>query len=198
MDSTDTVRQMFILAITRFKKSSRGRASFSKSGRIWPLRSHQRDLLLPPRGGRWWWWWWQHRRLAPSCHRSPRGVLQFRVRRPPQSALYCGRLLQPGPTGIPFRQCLPTMCVPHYQSWASESAFRHSLQLRLVSEDSGTGLGPIILSSTCVPNIVALARSSVADPHHLDADPDPDPACHFDTDPDPDPAFHFEADPDPS
>jgi hypothetical protein len=40
--------------------------------------------------------------------------------------------------------------------------------------------------------------SSVADPHHLDADPDPDPACHFDTDPDPDPTFHIEADPDPS
>jgi len=28
---------------------------------------------------------------------------------------------------------------------------------------------------------------SVADPHHLDADPDP--AFHFDADPDPDPAF---------
>ncbi len=26
---------------------------------------------------------------------------------------------------------------------------------------------------------------SVADPHHLDADPDPDPASHFDADPDP-------------
>ncbi len=38
--------------------------------------------------------------------------------------------------------------------------------------------------------------SSVADPHHLDADPDPNPACHFDTDSDPDPTFHFEADPD--
>ncbi len=36
-------------------------------------------------------------------------------------------------------------------------------------------------------------RSSVADPHELDADPDP--ACHCDEDPDP--AFHFDADPDP-
>jgi hypothetical protein len=53
---------------------------------------------------------------------------------------------------------------------------------------------------------------SVADPHHLDADPDPDPTCHFDADPDllvtlmriqiriqlntadPDPTFQFDAD----
>ncbi len=36
----------------------------------------------------------------------------------------------------------------------------------------------------------------VADPHHIDADPDP--ACHFDTDPES--TFHFDvdADPDPS
>jgi len=27
--------------------------------------------------------------------------------------------------------------------------------------------------------------TSVADPHHFDADPDPDPAFHFDADPDP-------------
>ena len=27
--------------------------------------------------------------------------------------------------------------------------------------------------------------ASVADPHHFDADPDPDPAFHFDADPDP-------------
>ncbi len=43
---------------------------------------------------------------------------------------------------------------------------------------------------------------SVADPHHLDADADPDldPACHFDADADPDPdhTFHFDPDPDPS
>ncbi len=46
--------------------------------------------------------------------------------------------------------------------------------------------------------------TSVADPHHIDADPDParhfdadpDPARHFDADPDP--ARHFDADPDPS
>jgi hypothetical protein len=37
---------------------------------------------------------------------------------------------------------------------------------------------------------------SVADPHHLDADPDP--ASHFDADPDTDPTFHFNADPDPA
>ncbi len=37
--------------------------------------------------------------------------------------------------------------------------------------------------------------SSVADPHHLDAGPDP--ANHFGTDPDPDPnpTFQFDADP---
>jgi hypothetical protein len=36
---------------------------------------------------------------------------------------------------------------------------------------------------------------SVADPHHLDADPDP--VFHFDADPDadPDPTFKFDADP---
>jgi hypothetical protein len=32
--------------------------------------------------------------------------------------------------------------------------------------------------------------NSVADPHHLDANPDPDPASHFDADPDP--TFHFD------
>jgi hypothetical protein len=36
---------------------------------------------------------------------------------------------------------------------------------------------------------------SVANPHHLDADPDPDPACHFDADPDPHRACHLDADP---
>ncbi len=35
---------------------------------------------------------------------------------------------------------------------------------------------------------------NVADPHHVDADPDP--ACNFD--PVPDPIFHFDADPNPS
>ncbi len=46
--------------------------------------------------------------------------------------------------------------------------------------------------------------TSIADPHHVDADPDlvfhsdadPDPASHFDADPDP--AWHFDADPDPT
>ncbi len=42
--------------------------------------------------------------------------------------------------------------------------------------------------------------TNVADPHHFDADLDPDPACHFDSDPDPDPdpTFHFDPDPDPT
>ena len=35
---------------------------------------------------------------------------------------------------------------------------------------------------------------SVADPHHFDADPDPDPAFHFDADPDPDPDPAFSQD----
>ncbi len=59
------------------------------------------------------------------------------------------------------------------------------------------------------------SESSVSDPHHVDADPDPvcnfdanqDPACNFDADrdsasnfdadPDRDPTFHSDADPDP-
>jgi hypothetical protein len=41
-------------------------------------------------------------------------------------------------------------------------------------------------------------RSSVADPHHLEADLDPDPACHFDADPDLDPTFPFDVIPEPS
>jgi hypothetical protein len=36
-------------------------------------------------------------------------------------------------------------------------------------------------------------KTSVADPHHVDVDPDP--CVHFDADPDP--AFHSVADPDP-
>jgi hypothetical protein len=40
-----------------------------------------------------------------------------------------------------------------------------------------------------------IGGSSVADPHHLDADRDPDPAFHFDADPNP--AFQFDADSDP-
>jgi hypothetical protein len=38
------------------------------------------------------------------------------------------------------------------------------------------------------------ALNSVANPHHINADPDP--ACHFNEDADPDPAFHFDAVPD--
>jgi hypothetical protein len=65
--------------------------------------------------------------------------------------------------------------------------------------------------STSICDLVRMIRgpiytwglgSCVADPHHLDADTDPDPdlAYQFDEDPnqDPDPTFHFNADPDPS
>ncbi len=38
--------------------------------------------------------------------------------------------------------------------------------------------------------------SSVADPHHIDADPDMDPEYQFDVDQDS--ADHFDADPDPT
>ncbi len=38
--------------------------------------------------------------------------------------------------------------------------------------------------------------NSVADPHHIDADPVP--ACNLDADPVPDPVRHFDADPDPT
>jgi hypothetical protein len=43
-------------------------------------------------------------------------------------------------------------------------------------------------------NLPWLCISSVADPHHIYADPDP--ACHFDANPDP--TFHNDADPDPN
>jgi hypothetical protein len=36
------------------------------------------------------------------------------------------------------------------------------------------------------------------DPHHVDADPDLDPAFHFDADLDPDLNFHFDSDLDPA
>jgi hypothetical protein len=45
--------------------------------------------------------------------------------------------------------------------------------------------------------LVHRPSTSVADPHHFNADPDPDPACHIYADPDPDPACHLYADPDP-
>ncbi len=44
------------------------------------------------------------------------------------------------------------------------------------------------------PCEIGFGETSVADPHHLDADSDP--ACHFDADADP--TFHFHADPDPT
>jgi hypothetical protein len=41
-----------------------------------------------------------------------------------------------------------------------------------------------------------VSGGGVSDPHHLHADPDPDPACHFDADPDLDPTFNFDVDQD--
>jgi hypothetical protein len=38
---------------------------------------------------------------------------------------------------------------------------------------------------------------SVADAHHFDADPHPNPACHFDADLDLESTYHFDADPNP-
>ncbi len=40
---------------------------------------------------------------------------------------------------------------------------------------------------------LSLLYISVADRHHVDADPGPDSACHFDADPDPDPTFQVKA-----
>ncbi len=40
--------------------------------------------------------------------------------------------------------------------------------------------------------------TNVPDPHHFDADPDADPACHFYVDPDANPTFHVDADPVPT
>jgi hypothetical protein len=48
-------------------------------------------------------------------------------------------------------------------------------------------------------NLIYVTVTSVADPHHVDADPachfdaDPDPACNFHADPDPDPSFQIKA-----
>jgi hypothetical protein len=60
---------------------------------------------------------------------------------------------------------------------------------------------PVLSSTPCYPSF-----SSVADPHHLDADENRDPVIHFDANPDPtsrsdadsDPTFHSDADPDPT
>jgi hypothetical protein len=77
------------------------------------------------------------------------------------------------------------------------------------SGTSGVGKDlPHIYDTQPLPTILAFhsfSSASVADPHHLDADPDP--AFHFDRDQDhtfhsyanqdPDPTFQFDADPDP-
>jgi hypothetical protein len=48
----------------------------------------------------------------------------------------------------------------------------------------------------CIPDgVCSTVLHCRADPHHVDADPDP--ACLFDADADPDPTFHFDAVPDP-
>jgi hypothetical protein len=52
-------------------------------------------------------------------------------------------------------------------------------------------------ASDCCEKKRLKSPTSVADPHLLDADADPDPACHFDADPKPDTTIHFDADPDP-
>jgi len=39
--------------------------------------------------------------------------------------------------------------------------------------------------------MVCILLFSVADPHHVDAVADPDPAFHFDADPDPDPTVNL-------
>jgi hypothetical protein len=41
-----------------------------------------------------------------------------------------------------------------------------------------------------------MLQSGVAEPHHVNAYPDPDPAFHLTADPEP--AFHFNADPEPA
>jgi hypothetical protein len=59
-------------------------------------------------------------------------------------------------------------------------------------------------ASFAISYFVRGSVTSVADPHRLGLDTDPDPACHFDVDPDPalsldadpDPTFHFDADAD--
>jgi hypothetical protein len=51
----------------------------------------------------------------------------------------------------------------------------------------------LLIWDTCVffqINLMDADRFIVADPHHFDADPDPDPACHFDVDSNP--ACHFD------
>ncbi len=63
--------------------------------------------------------------------------------------------------------------------------------------------GPLLFFIDLVPDkdTERPLLSSVTDPHHIDADPDPtcncdanpDPACYFDADPDP--TFHSDADP---
>jgi hypothetical protein len=62
---------------------------------------------------------------------------------------------------------------------------------------------PTILAFHSFTSAIVLCR--VADPHHIDADPDPafhfdgdqEPTFHSDAEPYPNPAFQFDADPDP-
>ncbi len=57
----------------------------------------------------------------------------------------------------------------------------------------GCGLFSKMLKSSYA---YCMYTTSVTDPYHFDADPDPDPGSHFDAEPDP--IFQFDADPDPS
>jgi|LakMenEpi03Aug12_release.lakeMendotaPanAssembly.Ray.scaffolds.fasta_scaffold5264843_1 hypothetical protein len=53
-----------------------------------------------------------------------------------------------------------------------------------------------VLQMVHMTSFSATILTSVSNPHHIDADPDPDPPCHFDADPDL--TFHSDAVPDPS
>jgi hypothetical protein len=55
---------------------------------------------------------------------------------------------------------------------------------------------PKVLTSVAYPH--HCDANPDLDPHHCDANPDLDPALHFDADADPDPALHCDAEPDPS
>jgi hypothetical protein len=68
--------------------------------------------------------------------------------------------------------------------------------LRVVCRDEGIACeGHFLYETYFIPyGCSCQVVGSVADPHHLDADPDPDPVCHFD----PDPRFQLNPDPNPS
>ncbi len=62
--------------------------------------------------------------------------------------------------------------------------------------DPGSGMGKKVRirdKHSGSATLILTSLGSAADPHHFDADPDLDPACHLD--PDPDPACHFDPGP---